>query len=253
MNKIISINNYKGGSGKTTVSTNLVHVLSKDKKVLLIDLDPQSNASKKFVPNFTETKGICDVLKGELEINDSITHINDNLDILTSNFELKNIVNDMQTNLNLFSLKNAINKISDNYDYIIIDNSPAYEILLRNCIYCANYIIVPVPIDDDAIMGVNEIVKTIVNVINETPFEIDVKIKILINMVKRYGEAPNKISGDVIRELNKRYKENIFKTYIHHQLNSSTQSKFDSNYFSTDDNKILSKDYSDLAKEIESL
>ena len=250
---IISINNYKGGSGKTATAVNTAYVLSKDKKVLLIDLDPQADASVKFFKDFATRDGICEVLKGIKKVSEAISHAKENLDILTSKNELNSIADEMQRDSKVAILKRITNEVKDNYDYIIIDNNPKLNIVLVNCIYCADYIIVPVNIDNNAIKGANNIIETIMDVINNAPVDINVDIKILMTMVSMSKGKPTNIAEEVINVMRQTHEENVFKTYIRFQQKLAQKTSFITDYFASNEDNKLSEDYENLVSEIKEL
>lgn len=251
--KIISINNYKGGSGKTATALNLAYVLSKTNKVLLIDLDPQADASIKFFKDFASRVGICEVLNGSIGVKEAISHAKNNLDVLTAKNELNLIADQMQRDSKIATLKRLTSEVKDNYDYIIIDNNPKLNIVLVNCIYCADYIIVPVNIDNNAIKGANNIIETIMDVINNAPVDINVNIKILMTMVSMSKGKPTNIAEEVINAMRQAHQDNVFKTYIRFQQKLAQKTSFITDYFASDDDNKLSEDYESLVNEIKEL
>ncbi|MDO4957508.1 MAG: ParA family protein [Bacteroidales bacterium] len=253
MATVISINNYKGGSGKTATAVNLAYVLSKDSKVLLIDLDPQADASIKFFKDFDLRKGISEVLSGDCTVFEAISHARENLDVLTSKNELNLIADQMQRDSKIAVLKKITNEVKDNYDYILIDNNPKLNIVLVNCIYCADYIVVPVNIDNNAIKGANNIIQTIMDVINNAPVDIDVDIKILMTMVSMSKGDPTNIAKEVIGAMRQAHQENVFKTYIRFQQKLAQKTSFITDYFVSDEENKLSEDYQNLANEIKEI
>lgn len=253
MAKILSINNYKGGSGKTATAVNMAYVLSKTNKVLLIDLDPQADASIKFFKDFETRKGICEVLNGICNVSEATSNVKENLDVLTSKNELNLIADQMQRDSKIAVLKKITNEVKDNYDYIIIDNNPKLNIVLVNCIYCADYIIVPVNIDNNAIKGANNIIQTIMDVINNAPIDINIDIKILMTMVSMSKNEPTNIAKEVIGAMRNAHQENVFKTYVRFQQKLAQKTSFISEYFASDEDNKLSEDYGNLAKEIKEL
>lgn len=253
MSKTISINNYKGGSGKTATAVNLAYELSKDKKVLLIDLDPQADASIKFFKDFNSRKGICELINKTCAISEAISHSSNNLDVLTSKNELNVIVDDMQRKSNVAALKKIIDEVKDDYDYIIIDNNPKLNVVLVNCIYCADYIIVPVNIDNNAIKGANNIIETIMDVIDNAPVSIDVNIKVLMTMVSMSKGEPTNIAKEVIGAMRQTHNDNVFKTYIRFQQKLAQKTSFISDYFAGGEENKMAEDYQNLANEIKEL
>lgn len=160
--KIISINNLKGGVGKTTTAVNLAYNLTElGYKVLLIDNDKQGNLSS-FYNRYDESKyGTHTLLANTTEniINECNIIQNtdyENLDIITTNMLLliadKQVMTD-DSNPQQTKYKNGLKPISDNYDYCIIDNSPSLDISVINALACADEVIIPIKIDDYCTLG----------------------------------------------------------------------------------------------------
>lgn len=145
---VLSVVNNKGGVAKTTTVVNLASALSKyNKKVLVIDLDPQASLTVYLGHDPLKlNRTIYDVLIGKINIKDSIIKTNDDkVDIIAANIELS--AGEVQIISKIgreFILKNNINKINDLYDYIIIDNSPSLGILTVNSMIASDYVIAPV-------------------------------------------------------------------------------------------------------------
>ena len=144
--KTISLMNTKGGCGKTTTSINLAIGLAKKHKVLLIDLDPQGNSSKRFFSNYIELDGISECLRKTKSIEECIhkTQFN-NLDIIPSNRTLFLIKKEMlyaAHGIQQIRLKTNISMIKNNYDYIIIDNHPDVDLLISNALMCSDLVII---------------------------------------------------------------------------------------------------------------
>ena len=254
MAKVISINNYKGGSGKTSASINVAYELSKrNHKVLLIDLDPQGDASSKFFKDFKDRKGICEALTFVADVQDCISKAFDNLDVLTSNNNLNAISDEMQRSSKIAILKKLIDKVKDNYDYVILDNNPKLNIILTNCIYSSDYIIVPVNIDNNAVKGANNIIESIMDVINNAPIDINVDIRILMTMVTMSKGKPTNIADLVINAMKLSHGKRMFSTYIRMQPKAAQKSSLVTSYFAAEEENKLSEDYKNLVNEIEEL
>lgn len=256
MTKIISINNRKGGSSKTTSAVNLSYEFAKSgKKTLLIDLDPQGNASSKFISNYEYVDGIAEVLDKKIDINNAIykTTANDNLYIIPSKIELDDVAEYMQANSQIALLSKCIRAIKSNYDIVIIDNNPGIPILLKNCVYAADLIIIPVNIDSNSIKGVDLTLKKIMETIYDSPVELNIDYKILLSMVTcSKGEATN-IAKEVIYKVKQAYKDRVLQSSIRLQSKPAQLQTFDTNYFATDYETSYGQDYRTLGKEVEEL
>jgi len=188
MEKIISIINNKGGVGKTTTAGIMVQLLAYlGKRVLAIDLDPQSNLSMMLGCYIREdddvirgikapiTQNIYDVFKYRLreksEIEKVIVNTNiSNLHIIPSNNKHKNTAREVlanQTGNNNIILKKAIDSIKDDYDYIIIDNAPANDILTVNSLFVSDLVYVPVRLEEFSYEGLKETITSILYIKEE--------------------------------------------------------------------------------------
>jgi len=163
--KILSIVNQKGGVGKTTTSINLAACLHKMKrKVLLIDLDPQSNATRgSGVDSATLQSSVNDVLLGRSSIDEAIvSSVYDGYDLLPATPALtESEVSLVSKNNREFILKNTLEDISSNYDYILMDCPPSLNILTVNSLVSATGVLIPVQCEFYALQGLSELVNTI--------------------------------------------------------------------------------------------
>ena len=211
--KILSIVNQKGGVGKTTTSINLAACLHKMKrKVLLIDLDPQSNATRgSGVDSATLQSSVNDVLLGRSSIDEAIvSSVHDGYDLLPATTALtESEVSLVSKNNREFILKNTLEDISSNYDYILMDCPPSLNILTVNSLVSATGVLIPVQCEFYALQGLSELVNTI-NQIQSSSNE-SLKIE---GILRTMFDSRNNLSNDVSDQLTEYFPNELYKTKI---------------------------------------
>ena len=211
--KILSIVNQKGGVGKTTTSINLAACLHKMKrKVLLIDLDPQSNATRgSGVDSATLQSSVNDVLLGRSSIDEAIvSSVHDGYDLLPATPTLtESEVSLVSKNNREFILKNTLEDISSNYDYILMDCPPSLNILTVNSLVSATGVLIPVQCEFYALQGLSELVNTI-NQIQSSSNE-SLKIE---GILRTMFDSRNNLSNDVSDQLSEYFPNELYKTKI---------------------------------------
>ena len=211
--KILSIVNQKGGVGKTTTSINLAACLHKMKrKVLLIDLDPQSNATRgSGVDSATLQSSVNDVLLGRSSIDEAIvSSIHDGYDLLPATPTLtESEVSLVSKNNREFILKNTLEDISSDYDYILMDCPPSLNILTVNSLVSATGVLIPVQCEFYALQGLSELVNTI-NQIQSSSNE-SLKIE---GILRTMFDSRNNLSNDVSDQLTEYFPNELYKTKI---------------------------------------
>ena len=259
MGKIISCNNQKGGSGKTATSINIAKGLSDDGfKVLLVDLDLQANTSSKFLKDYESMNGIVEAIRDGLSLREVIYRTKyPKLDVIPTKLEWIDVMEEIASqdhierhegteNKAIKIIKNLLEPYRNEYDFIILDNNPSYLTILRNCIYAADYIIVPVNIDMNAIKGVDYMIRFITEVIANSDEDISCRPKILITKRTR-----TRIAEEVVESVKEMFSDYMFETTVANQIAPAEKQTFIEDYFMINNIKSkVGRDYRNLVDEI---
>lgn len=247
MARIITIANQKGGVGKTTTAINLSSCLAAaEKKVLLIDIDPQANSSS-GVSVHNHSPSVYEVIIGTREIEDVIINTYmPYLDLLPSNINLVGAeieMVDMDGRENI--LGKMINKIRDKYDYLIIDCPPSLGLLTLNALSTSDSVLIPVQCEYFALEGLGQLLNTI-NIVKQH-YNRELTIEgVLLTMF----DIRLRLSKQVAEEVKKYFGEKVFKTMIHRNVRISEAPSFGKPIILYDAVSTGAKNYMALASEI---
>tara|TARA_S200000501_G_scaffold262873_1_gene246754 strand:- start:248 stop:1048 length:801 start_codon:yes stop_codon:yes gene_type:complete len=251
--KIISVINQKGGVGKTTTVINLAAGLSiKGKKILIIDLDPQGNATTGLGLSNRENSDntIYSVLNGNREISDVIQSTRlENLNMITSNVDLSGIeVETAGDSRRAFKLKDELAALIHNsgtlYDYVLIDCPPSLNLLTIMALVSSDELIVPLQTEFFALEGLTQLMKTIDRIKNNLNPNLIIR-GILLTMYDRR----NKLSGQVEKEAREYFKEKVYNIVVPRNVRLSEAPSHGIPVLLYDDKCYGSKAYFELTEE----
>ena len=214
MAKVLAIANQKGGVGKSTTAINLSSCLAeKGKEVLLIDMDPQGNATSGVgIDRNEQINTVYQLLIDEkLNVKDAIVNTEfDKLSIITSNEELAGAEIEMfELEKREYLLKNKISNIKKKYDYIVIDCPPSLSLLTLNALSAADSVLIPIQCEYYALEGLSQLLKT-VDLVKK---RLNKKLKIEGIVFTMYDGRTN-LSAEVVENVKSNLKERIFETIV---------------------------------------
>ncbi len=212
MGKVVSVANQKGGVGKTTTAVNLSTILAKKgKKVLLIDADPQGNATSGLGIDKDVNFSIYDVLVNDVEIENTLIQTKvKNLDVCPSNINLAGAEVELVSMISReHRLKEKVNSQKDNYDYIIIDCPPSLGLITLNAFTASDSVLIPVQCEYYALEGLGQLINTI----NLVKKHLNKDLSIEGALLTMFDIRTN-LSNQVVKEVNKYFENKVYKTVI---------------------------------------
>ena len=212
MTRIIAVANQKGGVAKTTTAVNLASAFSRlGFKTLLVDMDPQGNASVSSGVRIRELDLTAyDVLLGEASLMQVTSATDNGYDVLPSNADLAGAqVELLEFEDKDFLLQKAINSVGDKYDVVLIDTPPSLNVLTVNALAAANGVLVPVQCEYFALEGLSDLIQTLARV--RTAMNPSLEI---IGVVRTLYDGRNSLTMEVSRQLKKHFGEKLFATII---------------------------------------
>lgn len=248
MGKTITICNQKGGTGKTTTTVNLAHALSElNKKVLIVDTDPQGNATSGVGVNKNVIdKSVYDVLLNRASPQEAIiANVYPNLDIIPCNINLTGAEIELVGALSRETrLKKAISNIKDRYDFILVDSPPSLGLLTLNAFVASDSIIIPIQCEFYALEGVSQLLQTI-NLIRDG-LNPNLAIEgVLLTM----ADFRTNLTTEVIKEIKSYFKDKVYTTIIPRNIKLSEAPSYGKPIILYDHNSIGARRYAEFAQE----
>ncbi|MDT0687453.1 ParA family protein [Autumnicola psychrophila] len=249
MGKIIAIANQKGGVGKTTTSVNLAASLGVlEKKVLLIDADPQANATSGLGIDVEAVEfGTYQLLEHSVKASKTIMETGSpNLDIIPAHIDLVAIeIELVDQESREYMLKKAILPLKEKYDYILIDCAPSLGLLTLNALTASDSVIIPIQCEYFALEGLGKLLNTIKSVQKIHNNKLDIE-GLLLTMY----DSRLRLSNQVVEEVQKHFDEMVFDTIIQRNVRLSEAPSYGESIINYDAASKGASNYLSLAHEI---
>jgi chromosome partitioning protein len=249
MGKTIVVCNQKGGTGKTTTSVNLAAALADlGKKVVLVDMDPQGNATSGVGVNKNEIKSSAyEVLLNKVQAANAIVKTSiTNLELIPCNIHLTGAEIELVGVLSRETrLKKALSEVKNTYDYLIIDSPPSLGLLTLNALVAADSILIPIQCEFYALEGVSQLLNTISLVRDGLNPLLQIE-GVLLTM----ADFRTNLTVEVINEIRNYFKEKVYQTIIPRNIRLSEAPSHGKPINLYDSSSIGAKKYAELAEEV---
>ena len=250
MSKVIAVTNQKGGVGKTTTSVNLSAALAyMGKKVLLVDIDPQANATQGIgVDRSSLSLTVYDAITQSTPLKDIIISTDvKNLDIVPANIDLAGVEIELSQvkSGREQRIRNALETVKERYDFVIIDCPPALGLLNTNALTASDAVLIPVQCEYYALEGLTQLLNTIL--LTQKVFNEKLTIEgVLLTML----DSSTNLGIEVSQEVRKYFREKVYDVVIPRNIKLSEAPSEGLNIFDYDNTSEGAKAYAKLAKEV---
>ncbi|WP_431161362.1 ParA family protein [Flagellimonas beolgyonensis] len=249
MGKIIAIANQKGGVGKTTTTVNLAASLGVlEKKVLLIDADPQANATSGLGIDVDSVEhGTYQLLEHTMHVDDVIVQTDSpNVDLIPAHIDLVAIEIELVDKDNReYMLREALKDLGDRYDFVLIDCAPSLGLLTLNALTAADSVMIPIQCEYFALEGLGKLLNTVKSVQKIHNNDLDIE-----GMLLTMYDSRLRLSNQVVEEVKKHFADMVFDTIIQRNVRLSEAPSYGESIIKYDASSKGASNYLNLANEI---